>query len=124
MKLLGNRHWIHWIAALAIFVGSIAPSISQAVSLANSGHGFVMEICSADGSKISKAVDMSGQEQERSAEPCPYCLAHVAYALPLNSTLAFSAPQDHSLYPKLFYRSPKPLSAWISLPSRAPPSNS
>jgi hypothetical protein len=124
MRFFERKHLVHWIAILAIFVGSIAPSISQAVSLAKSGHGFVMEICSAEGSKISKAVDVSEQNQEQSAESCPYCLAHIAYALPLNPTLSLSAPQDHSLYSKLFYQSPKPLFAWVSLPSRAPPSNS
>jgi hypothetical protein len=48
-------------------------------------------------------------------------LAHTAYPLPLDATLTFAEPQALSIYPHLFYRSPKPLTAWITPPNQAPP---
>lgn len=111
---------IHWIAVFAILMSALAPSISQAVSVANSGHGFSMEICSTDGVKSIKVLE-DDQDQAKASEPCPYCLAHVAYAIPLDTTLTFAAPTDFSQFPHLFYQSPKPLFAWVRIPSRAPP---
>lgn len=111
---------VHWIAILAILMSALAPAISQAVSVTKTGHGFSMEICSTDGVKTIQILDQE-QEQVKASEPCPYCLAHVAYPIHLDSTLAFQEPENHSLYPHLFYQSPKPLFAWVRLPSRAPP---
>ncbi len=114
---------IHWVAILAILMSALAPAISQAVSIANSGHGFSMEICSTDGVKTIQVMQ-DDQDQAKASEPCPYCLAHVAYAIPLNTSLVFATPNNLSSYPYLFYQSPKPLFAWVRLPSRAPPANS
>jgi hypothetical protein len=41
--------------------------------------------------------------------------------LPLNHELSFAKPLNSNIYPQLFYQSPKPLFAWVALPSRAPP---
>ena len=123
LKSCKNR-LVHWIAILAILMSALAPAISQAVSVSNTGHGFSMEICSVDGIKTIQVAVGDEQEQVKASEPCPYCLAHVSYALPLEANLAFSKPENLASYPRLFYQSPKPLFAWVRLPSRAPPANS
>lgn len=107
---------------MSIVMASLAPAISQAVSVAQHGQGVSVEICTTTGMKVTKVIvdDEQGQQQS-SNESCPYCLVHQVYALPLNSQLSFSEPEAYQLYPKLFYQSPKPIFAWVSLPSRAPP---
>ena len=116
-----RRKLVHWIAMLAILMASLAPAISQAVSVEKVGHGFSMEICTTDGVKTSQVIDFSGEDQVKVSELCPYCLVHVAYDFPINTTLQFSAPQNFALLPKLFYQSPKPLIVWVKPPSAAPP---
>lgn len=112
---------IHWIAALAIAMSALAPSISQAVSLAKHGQGFAMEICSVDGSKLQINVQSEDQEVAEQAQPCPYCLAQSAITPAFNTNLTFQAPQTFALLPQLFYKSPKPLAVWVTPPSAAPP---
>ena len=113
---------IHWIAALAIAMSALAPAVSQAVSLAKHGQGFVMEICAADGTKSL----MNVQDDERtdladSIQPCPYCVTHDDLAIAFNTNLNIQSAQGFALFPKLFYQSPKPLAVWFAPPSTAPP---
>ena len=113
---------IHWIAAFAIAMSALAPAVSQAVSLAKGGHGFAMEICAMDGSKMQITVELEqSSEQTSQAQPCPYCLAHTAITPAFNTSLTFQAPQSFAFLPQLFYQSPKPLAAWVTPPSAAPP---
>ena len=112
---------IHWIAALAIAMSALAPAVSQAVSFAQHGQGFAMEICSVDGSKMQIDVQTDDQDLANQMQPCPYCIAHAAITPSLNTNLTFAAPTSFALLPKLFYQSPKPLAVWVSPPSAAPP---
>ena len=117
-----NRKLIHWIAAAAIAMSALAPALSQAVSLAKGGHGFSMEICSVDGSKMQVTVQVTDQaDQVDTTQPCPYCLAHSSITPAFNTNLTFQAPQTFAMLPQLFYQSPKPLSVWLTPPSAAPP---
>jgi hypothetical protein len=121
MNFRKNR-FVHWIAALAIAMSALAPAVSQAVSLAQHGKGFAMEICVADGAKSQ--VHIQGDESAEladSAQPCPYCIAHSSIPPAFNTSLTFQAPQNFALLPQLFYQSPKPLAAWVTPPSAAPP---
>ena len=120
MKVSKNR-LIHWIAAVAIAMSALAPAVSQAVSLLKGGHGFAMEICSVDGSKIQ--IDIQGDDQElaNQMQPCPYCLSHSSITPAFNTNLTFAAPNSFALLPQLFYQSPKPLAVWVTPPSAAPP---
>jgi hypothetical protein len=121
MNFSKNR-LIHWIAAFAIAMSALAPAVSQAVSIAQGGHGFAMEICAVDGSKMELTVDLDQQtEQTKQAQPCPYCLAQTAITPAFNTNLKFGAPQSFAFLPQLFYQSPKPLAAWVMPPSAAPP---
>ncbi|MBU3622203.1 DUF2946 domain-containing protein [Polynucleobacter sp. AP-Latsch-80-C2] len=121
MNFSKNR-LIHWIAALAIAMSALAPAMSQAVSLAQGGQGFAMEICAVDGSKMQITIQTDGQlDQVEQAQPCPYCLVHSAITPAFNTNLSFGAPQSFAFLPQLFYQSPKPLAAWVTPPSAAPP---
>jgi hypothetical protein len=103
-------------------MSALAPAMSQAVSLAQGGNGFVMEICAMDGSKTQITVELEQQtEQASQAQPCPYCLAQTAITPAFNTSLTFQAPQSFAFLPQLFYQSPKPLAAWVTPPSAAPP---
>lgn len=112
---------IHWIAAVAIAMSALAPAMSQAVSLAKHGQGFVMEICSADGAKMKIAVQTDEQEASSQMQPCPYCVAQSPFVPAFGTTLVFAAPESFALLPTLFYQSPKPLTVWVTPPSAAPP---
>ena len=122
MNFRKNR-LIHWIAAFAIAMSALAPAVSQAVSLAKHGQGFAMEICAADGTKSQMSVQGAEQtEFAESVQPCPYCLTQNSIIPAFNTNLTFQAPQTLSLFPQLFYQSPKPLAVWVIPPSAAPPS--
>ena len=114
--------FVHWIAALAVAMSSLAPAVSQAVSLAKHDQGFAMEICAADGTKSQINIQSENQaELTESIQPCPYCIAHTAITPAFNTNLTFQAPQTLALLPQLFYQSPKPLAVWLTPPSAAPP---
>ena len=112
---------VHWIAALAVAMSSLAPAVSQAVSLAKHGQGFAMEICSADGTKSQINVQIEEQTDRADAQPCPYCITHTVITPAFNTNLTFQAPQTLALLPQLFYQSPKLLAVWVTPPSAAPP---
>ncbi len=112
---------IHWIAAFAIAMSALSPAVSQAVSIVQGGHGFAMEICAVDGSKLQINVQSDEQEVAEQAQPCPYCVAQNSITPAFNTNLKFGAPQSFAFLPQLFYQSPQPLAAWVSPPSAAPP---
>ncbi len=126
---MGNsfkRHLSHWIAVVAILMSSVAPTISQAVSLAQNGQGISIEVCTTTGIQMTQVIDISdasnADESTQANGHCPLCVVHGNFALPLNHELSFAKPVSSNIYPQLFYQSPKPLFAWVALPSRAPPS--
>ena len=125
MYFIKHRKFIHWIAALAILLGALAPAVSQALSLASNGQGFVVEICTTNGSKMTQVI---GEEQSSSpsamSSHCPYCVVQPIYLLPGISVFEFSAPRAHVAQALVAYQAPQILSAWVTLPSRAPPTNS
>ena len=112
---------VHWIAAFAIAMSALAPAVSQAVSLAQHGQGFAMEICAVDGSKLQINVQSDEQEVAEQAQPCPYCVTQNSITPAFNTNLKFGAPQSFAFLPQLFYQSPQPLAVWVSPPSAAPP---
>ena len=125
MYFMKHRKLIHWMAALAILLGALAPAVSQALSLAHHGQGFVVEICSSNGGKMTQVL--GGDETAPSsamASHCPYCVVQPLYLLPGVCTLEFAAPQSYSTQSLNAYLTPQILSAWVRLPSRAPPTQS
>jgi hypothetical protein len=117
-----KRHLSHWIAVFAVVMSSVAPTVSQAVSLAQHGQGISLEVCTTTGVKMTQVIDIGDADESAQASvQCPFCVVHGNYALPLNHELSFAKPVNNNIYPQLFYQSPKPLFAWVALPSRAPP---
>jgi Protein of unknown function (DUF2946) len=120
MNFSKNR-LIHWIAAFAIAMSALAPAASQALSVAQHGQGFAMEVCSVDGSMMQIDVQGDGQDVANQIQPCPYCVTQSAITPAFNTNLSFEVPQTLALLPQLFYQSPKPLAVWVTPPSAAPP---
>jgi hypothetical protein len=117
-----SKQFVHWITTLAILFASLAPAISQAVSLTKVGHGFSMELCSANGKQIEIGVQITeDSDLTELLQSCPYCLTHSSTIPIFDIHLQFSSPQPLSLLPQLYYQSPKPLFSWAKLPSQAPP---
>ena len=109
-----SRKLIHCITALTVAMSSLAPSISQAIA-----QGLTMEICIADGSKL--AIDLQTDGKSEVMLDCPYCVAQTPLAIPLLTDLQFQAPISFVVIPPLYFQFPKPLFAWVKLPSHAPP---
>jgi hypothetical protein len=117
-----KRHLAHWTAIIAVLMSSVAPTVSQAVSLAQNGQGISIEVCTTTGIQMTQVIDASDAgESAQASGHCPLCVVHGSYVLPLNLELSFAKPVNNNIYPQLFYQSPKPLFAWVALPSRAPP---
>jgi len=126
MKISLKRHLAHWIAIIAVLMSSVAPTVSQAVSLAQHGRGISIEVCTTTGVKLTQVIDAGvasdADESSQVGGHCPLCMVHGSYVIPLNLELSFAKPVNSNIYPQLFYQSPKPLFAWVALHSRAPPS--
>lgn len=122
MNLIKRRKLVHWIAALAILMSALAPAVSQALSLANNGQGFVVEICSTNGSKMTQVIgDEDSSSSLAMGSHCPYCVVQPLYLLPSISAFEFAPPQNYEAQFQFGYQAPQILSAWVKLPSRAPP---
>jgi len=116
-----KRNLTHWLAIMAIAMAALAPSISQAIAVSENGKGLSMEICTTSGQKmVMKVGGASETQQEAKSEHCPYCTLHISATISTQTNLTFEQT-GKNLYPQLFYQSPQPLFAWVSLPSRAPP---
>jgi hypothetical protein len=120
MYLRKNR-LIHWIASLAIAMSALAPAVSQAISPANHGQGFAMEICSASGPKAAVNIQVDNPVVADQIQPCPYCLAQNSITPTFNTSFTFQAPQTLALLPQLFYQSPQRITIWVKPLSTAPP---
>lgn len=121
-----KQKWVHLIAILAILMSALAPSISQAVSLVKSGQGFTVEICAADGSKSTQFIQTADDEPAHiyKSGHCPYCIAQGLYLIPMDLNLSFAVPISNFALGGFLSISQHQVLRWVSLPSRAPPSQS
>lgn len=112
-----------WIAALAILLASLAPSLGHALALAN-GTTWI-EICTTQGSKWIPAGKDGSQQAPASAhvlEHCPYCSLHApTLGLPPATQLAPLPLALGQELPLAFLAAPRTLHAWVSAQPRAPP---
>ena len=112
-----------WIAALAILLASLAPSMSHALGAVQPASW--IEVCTTQGSKwVVPGKDGSERAPALAhvLEHCPYCSVHApALGLPpaLDSVLVPSR-LAHEV-PLAFLASPRTQHAWVSARPRAPP---
>ena len=125
MHFIKYRKLIHWIAALAILLGALAPAVSQALSVSQSGKGFAVEICSANGGKMTQVIgDDESSAPSAMGNHCPYCVVQPIYLLLSVGAFEFAAPQNYGTQALASNQALQIQSAWVKLPSRAPPTKS
>jgi hypothetical protein len=119
-----HRFATAWIAMLAILFGVFAPSVSHALAQQYPVQDYV-EVCTAHGIQVlaqGDAVPGGDDGLAGQAGHCGYCITHahpVAMTPPPPFVLAVL--RGHDDYPPLYYRSARPLAAWIAANPRAPP---
>jgi hypothetical protein len=121
--LRAQRQLTTWIAALAILLASLAPSLSQALA-SSTGTNWI-EVCTTQGSKwIAPSKDGSERApaSAHALEHCAYCSLH---APDLGLPPADQASQRPSRLglevPSAFLAAPRTLHAWVRAQPRAPP---
>lgn len=113
---------------LAILFGAFAPSVSHALAATQragaAGPDYV-EVCTVHGVQllqVDAAIPADDDALAKHAGHCGHCLTHanpVAMTPPTPFVLA--TLRGHDDYPPLYYRSARPLAAWIAANPRAPP---
>ncbi|MFO1273602.1 MAG: DUF2946 domain-containing protein [Rubrivivax sp.] len=119
----GHCRLTAWFAALAILVGSLAPSLSFALGSANDSSWIV--ICTSQGSKWIEDGSESTSPLKAAHhvfEHCAFCSTHApALGLPPSPALIPMPIEGHGDFPPAFYAAPRTLHAWMSARPRAPP---
>jgi hypothetical protein len=114
-----------WIAALAILLASLAPSLSHAQGSVKAASW--IEICTSQGSKwIAEPTDSPIAPAAPTAshvfEHCSVCSIHApALGLPPIPGLVPLPIEGHGEFPPAFHAAPRTLHAWVSARPRAPP---
>ncbi|HTP71471.1 MAG TPA: DUF2946 domain-containing protein [Burkholderiaceae bacterium] len=113
-----------WIAALAILMAALAPSISHA--LATKGASTWVQICSAWGAAWVQPHDGSGgappPNKPHSFDHCPYCsLQAHAFAIPAAPTARVPVASPRRTPPNSDLAAPCTRYAWVGAQPRAPP---
>ena len=125
MRRFNNHKFTYWIAAWAILLGALAPAVSQGLSVSQSGKGFAVEICSANGGIMTQVIgDNESSAPSTMGDHCPYCVIQPIYLLPAVYVYEFVAPQSYGAISAQGYLAPTFSSSWLTQPSRAPPSQS
>ena len=98
---------------------AVVPTLSHAIAW-SAGAALPSDVCSVNDS-LALAGDAPATTASHHLDHCPICgvAAHAAPPpVPVACTL-MAAPATSA--PELFWVSPRPLHAWASAPSRAPP---
>ncbi|MGN6390113.1 MAG: DUF2946 domain-containing protein [Burkholderiaceae bacterium] len=114
-----------WIAALAVLVHALLPSLGEALAAPSAGKVLFVEICSLHGVQSIALPLTKGQGKTDpnggSVPHCAFCAMHAhGLALPPQD-IAFALPNPATFFPRLFLDASAPLFAWIAPPSRGPP---
>ena len=124
-----SRRVAAWIAALAIMLSALAPSISHALVAYAGGPADSVLVCTSAGYKwvnVSTGEQPNAPAETEKAgnhfERCAFCGTHAdTFTLaPLDGITAPVIDAVH-LAPSLFHHSPRPLFVWSASRSRAPP---
>lgn len=123
----GKASIVLWIACIAIFLATLAPTVSRALTVASGLAVPSLEICSVAGgmnmspATLSNDVPDSSKSGMRMAD-CPCCSMHAdTLSIPPTSLVLASGEILTGLLPELFYQSATPLFAWTPVQPRGPP---
>ncbi|THF60841.1 DUF2946 domain-containing protein [Pseudothauera rhizosphaerae] len=121
---------IAWIAAFAVMLAALAPTLTHALSWVSGAQVKWTEVCTVAGVKLVAVSDDGGDPAGSSdgglnglqVDHCPYCHPHAgSFALPPADVPALRVPAGGEPLPPLFLNASRPLFAWASIQPRAPP---
>ncbi|EZP39872.1 DUF2946 domain-containing protein [Janthinobacterium lividum] len=116
-----------WIACIAIFLATLAPTVSRALTVASGMAVPSLEICSVAGGMNMLPATFSTDAPDTSKSgmrmgDCPCCSMHAATLdVPPTTLVLASGELITGLLPLLFYQSATPLFAWTPVQPRSPP---
>ncbi|MEF2266218.1 DUF2946 domain-containing protein [Janthinobacterium sp. LS2A] len=122
----GKAGIVLWIACIAIFLATLAPTVSRALTVASGLAVPSLEICSVAGGMNMLAATFSTDKPDTKSSmrigDCPCCSMHAAALdIPPTTLVLASGELITGLLPLLFYQSATPLFAWTPVQSRGPP---
>lgn len=119
--------WI-WLAAFAVLLSAIAPTISHASRSVRGVDLDYISICTTSGMKwvdvkTGETLDTAPDSAEVDNQPdrCDGCLSHPHALLPHSFESSVQLVLTQSEKPFLFFHAPKRLYAWSQANPRAPP---
>ena len=129
MTTVRPSRFIAWIAAFAVVLAALMPTLAQAVASAGGGQVKWMELCTVAGMKLVAVQDngdpaSSGSDSQGilKAAHCPYCCSHAgSFALPPSATPLRAAPLATCRQAAFLPVAHKALQRWGIFLSRAPP---
>ena len=129
-----RRQFTVWLAAMAVLLAGLLPVMSHAfVSAPSNGQGWV-EVCTVSGMAWVKQTygDIAtgtshtnpAPAQGGFADPCKWCATHSPLlGLPSLTPPLVAPPMFGTEAQLAFLSAPRPLFAWASAHSRAPPAS-
>ena len=123
-----NRLLFSWMAALAVLMAALAPTVSHALAARNGG--FSTQVCTPTGTKWVQVNSATSDQAPapgdlHTLEHCPYCSLHAqAIALPVAGDLALPVRLGCEPPATALAAPPAGLTAWPSAQPRAPPQRS
>lgn len=123
----GKASIVLWIACIAIFLVTLAPTVSRALTVASGLAVPSLEICSVAGGMNMLPATLSTDAPDTSKDSmrmgdCPCCSMHAdTLSLPPTALVLASGELITGLLPDLFYQSAAPLFAWTPVQPRGPP---
>ena len=123
----GKASIVLWIACIAIFLATLAPTVSRALTVASGLAVPSLEICSVAGGMNMLPATLSTDAPDTSKGgmhmgDCPCCSMHAdTLSMPPTTLVLASGEILTGLLPELFYQSATPLFAWTPIQPRGPP---
>ena len=123
----GKASIVLWIACIAIFLATLAPTVSRALTVASGLAVPSLEICSVAGGMTMLPATLSTDAPDTSKGSmrmgdCPCCSMHAdTLSVPPTSLVLASGELITGLLPELFYQSAAPRFAWTPVQPRGPP---
>jgi hypothetical protein len=124
---LKARRWFAWFAAIAMLFATLAPAVSQAVSINQVLKDGLTPICTHAGLKWVDVATGEVRESPPDAggaghlERCPFCLTSPPGLPTTHANVTFAQPVFPGESPYLFEHAPRTLFVWSRANPRAPP---